>query len=121
MAAMERIPRHHFVPESLAAAAYHDTPLPIGFSKTISQPFIVAAMTDLLAPRPTETVLEVGTGLAWTAVLSQLAGGLGDRDRRAGPRGGERHLRQLGCTNVGIRVSDGSRGWAEHAPSTRSW
>ena len=50
MAAMERVPRHHFVPESLAAAAYHDTPLPIGFNKTISQPFIVAAMTDLLDP-----------------------------------------------------------------------
>jgi protein-L-isoaspartate(D-aspartate) O-methyltransferase len=73
MAAMEWVPRHRFVRESLAAAAYHDMPLPIGFDKTISQPFIVAVMTDLLAPRPGETVLEIGTGLGYqTAVLAQL-------------------------------------------------
>ena len=118
MAAMERVPRHHFVPESLAAAAYHDTPLPIGFNKTISQPFIVAAMTDLLAPRPTETVLEVGTGLGYqTAVLSQLACQVWSVEIvEELALEAETRLRRLGCTNVGIRVGDGSRGWAEHAP-----
>ena len=61
--AMLRVPRHLFVPAPLAALAYRDTPLPIGFDKTISQPFICALMTDLLAPGPQDTVLEVGTGL----------------------------------------------------------
>ena len=118
MAAMERIPRHRFVPESLAAAAYHDMPLPIGFAKTISQPFIVAVMTDLLDPRPHEVVLEVGTGLGYqTAVLAELAGQVWSVEiveefaLEAAAR-----LRQLGCANVGIRVGDGSRGWVEHAP-----
>ena len=118
MAAMEQVPRHRFVPEPLAAAAYHDMPLPIGFNKTISQPFIVAVMTDLLAPRPGETVLEVGCGLGYqTAVLAQLVRQVWSVEiveefaLEAAAR-----LRQLGCTNVGIRVGDGSRGWAEHAP-----
>ena len=69
------VPRHRFVPSALAALAYHDAPLPIGFDKTISQPFIVAVMTDLLAPLPTDSVLEVGTGLGYqTAILARLAG-----------------------------------------------
>ncbi len=73
--AMLRVPRHLFVPASLAALAYQDTPLPIGFDKTISQPFMCALMTDLLAPGPDEAVLEVGTGLGYqTAVLAELAG-----------------------------------------------
>ena len=73
--AVADVPRHLFVPEALAALAYQDTPLPIGFDKTISQPFLVALMTDLLDPRPHETVLEVGTGLGYqTAVLAGLAG-----------------------------------------------
>ena len=117
MAAMERVPRHRFVPESLAAAAYHDTPLPIGFDKTISQPFVVAVMTDLLDPRPHEVVLEVGTGLGYqAAVLATLA------DRVWGVEiveelatAAEAHLRRRGYANVGIRIGDGSRGWAEHA------
>jgi protein-L-isoaspartate(D-aspartate) O-methyltransferase len=88
--AMLRVPRHLFVPAPLAALAYHDTPLPIGFDKTISQPFICALMTDLLAPGPHEAVLEVGTGLGYqTAVLAELAGGSGawrsSRSSRAGP------------------------------------
>ncbi len=75
MAALRRVPRHLFVPGSLAPYAYLDTPLPIGFDKTISQPFLVALMTDLLDPRPDGTVLEVGTGLGYqTAVLANLAG-----------------------------------------------
>ena len=118
MAAMERVPRHHFVPESLAAAAYHDTPLPIGFDKTISQPFVVAVMTDLLDPRPHEVVLEVGTGLGYqAAVLATLAGRVWSVEIvEELATEAEAHLRRLGYANVGIRIGDGSRGWAEHAP-----
>ena len=65
MAAMRRVPRHLFVPAEVAPYAYQDRPLPIGFDKTVSQPFIVALMTDLLAPQPQETVLEIGTGLGY--------------------------------------------------------
>ena len=67
--AMRRVPRHRFVPAPLAPYAYQDTPLPIGFDKTISQPFIVAVMTDLLEPRPDEVVLEIGTGLGYQAAV----------------------------------------------------
>ena len=75
MAAMRRVPRHLFVPAEVAPYAYRDMPLPIGFDKTISQPFIVALMTDLLAPRQHEAVLEIGTGLGYqTAILAELAG-----------------------------------------------
>ena len=118
MAAMERVPRHHFVPESLAAAAYHDTPLPIGFNKTISQPFVVAVMTDLLDSRLHEVVLEVGTGLGYqAAVLALLAGRVWSVEIvEELATEAEAHLRRLGYANVGIRIGDGSRGWAEHAP-----
>lgn len=75
MAAMRRVPRHRFVPASVVPYAYQDMPLWIGFDKTVSQPFIVALMTDLLAPQPHEAVLEIGTGLGYqTAVLAKLAG-----------------------------------------------
>ena len=118
LAAMGRVPRHAFVPSPLAAHAYQDTPLPIGFDKTISQPFIVAVMTDLLEPRPDDVVLEVGTGLGYqAAVLGQLV-------RRVWSVEiieelaveAEARLRRLGYDNVGIRIGDGSLGWAEHAP-----
>jgi protein-L-isoaspartate(D-aspartate) O-methyltransferase len=116
---MLRVPRHLFVPAPLAALAYHDTPLPIGFDKTISQPFMCALMTDLLAPEPEEAVLEVGTGLGYqTAVLAELAGRVWSVEVVEELAGGaEARLRRLGYTGVGgIRVGDGSRGWAEHAP-----
>jgi protein-L-isoaspartate(D-aspartate) O-methyltransferase len=118
LAAMTRIPRHRFVPAPLAPFAYHDTPLPIGFDKTISQPFIVAVMTDLLAPLPTETVLEVGTGLGYqTALLAQLTRQVWSVEIvEELALEAEARLSRLGCSNVGIRVGDGSRGWAEHAP-----
>src|SRR5919205_2279708 len=118
MAAMERVPRHLFVPAQLAALAYMDTPLPIGFDKTISQPFIVAVMTDLLDPQPEETVLEVGTGLGYqAAVLAELARQVWTVDVvEEFATAAEELLRQLGCANVGVRVGDGSLGWAEHAP-----
>ena len=74
LAAMRQVPRHRFVPAPLASLAYQDGPLPIGFDKTISQPFMVALMTDLLAPELHEVVLEVGTGLGYqTAILAELA------------------------------------------------
>ena len=118
MAAMGRVPRHRFVPEPLAVVAYHDMPLPIGFDKTISQPLIVAVMTDLLAPLPNETVLEIGTGLGYQmAILAQLARQVWSVEIvEELALEAEARLRRLGCSNVGIRVGDGSRGWAEHAP-----
>jgi protein-L-isoaspartate(D-aspartate) O-methyltransferase len=118
MMAMGRVPREAFVPSPLAAHAYQDTALPIGFDKTISQPFIVAVMTDLLEPRPDDVVLEVGTGLGYqAAVLSELVRRvwsveiIEERPMEAATR-----LRRLGYDNVGIHIGDGSLGWAEHAP-----
>ncbi len=117
--AMLRVPRHLFVPAPFAALAYDDTPLPIGFDKTISQPFMCALMADLLAPGPHEAVLEVGTGLGYqTAVLAELAGRVWSVEIvEELADGAEHRLRRLGHANVGgIRVGDGSRGWAERAP-----
>ncbi|HEX3347201.1 MAG TPA: protein-L-isoaspartate(D-aspartate) O-methyltransferase [Acetobacteraceae bacterium] len=121
LGAMLRVPRHFFVPVQLAPLAYHDTPLPIGFDKTISQPFISALMTHLLAPEPHEVVLEIGTGLGYqAAVLAELA----DRvwsveivEELASEA--EQGLGQLGYSKVGVRIGDGSRGWVEHAPYDR--
>ena len=118
MAALGRVPRHLFVPAAVAPFAYHDLPLPIGFGKTTSQPFLVAVMLDLLDPRPGEAVLEVGTGLGYQAAL--LAG----LARRVWTvevveelaAAAEERLRLLGHANVAVRVGDGSQGWAEHAP-----
>ena len=116
--AMLRVPRHLFVPAPFAALAYRDTPLPIGFDKTISQPFMCALMTDLLAPGPDDVVLEVGTGLGYqTALLAELAGRVWSVEVVEELAGGaEMRLERLGYTKAGIRVGDGSRGWAEHAP-----
>jgi protein-L-isoaspartate(D-aspartate) O-methyltransferase len=115
---MRRIPRHRFVPEPLAQLAYQDMPLPIGFEKTISQPFMCALMTDLLALERHETVLEVGTGLGYqTAVLAELVGHVWSVEIvEELADGAQARLGQLGCANVDIRIGDGSRGWAEHAP-----
>ena len=118
MAAMGRVPRHRFVLEPLAPHAYGDMPLPIGFDKTISQPFIAALMMDLLGPQPHETVLEIGTGLGYqAAVLAELSRQVWSVEiveEFAGEA--EARLRRLGYANVGIRYGDGTRGWAEHAP-----
>lgn len=118
LAAMLRVPRHLFVPEPLAPHAYHDTPLPIGFDKTISQPFICALMADLLAPEPHEAVLEIGTGLGYqTAVLAELAARVWSVEViEKFASEAEARLHQLGHAAISIHVGEGSRGWAEHAP-----
>ena len=115
---MSRVPRHLFVPEQFVLYAYQDMPLSIGFEKTISQPFICALMTDLLAPGRNEKVLEVGTGLGYqTAILAELAGEVCSVEIvEEFAEGAQLFLGQLGYTNVRIRTGDGSRGWLEHAP-----
>jgi len=119
--AMLQVPRHLFVPAQLAGIAYHDGPLPIGFDKTISQPFIAALMLDLLDVQPGARVLEVGTGLGYqAALLAQLGARVWSVEiveefaSEAGMR-----LLALGYANVSVRVGDGSRGWAEHQPFDR--
>ena len=118
MAAMRRVPRHLFVPAPVAPYAYQDMPLPIGFDKTISQPFIVALMTDLIAPQPHEVVLEIGTGLGYqAAILAELAGQVWSVEIiEEFANHAETLLQALGYANVGICVGDGSRGWPERAP-----
>ncbi len=115
---MQRVPRHELVPENVRDAAYSDGPLPIGYGQTISQPFIVAFMTEKIDPQPGERILEIGTGSGYqAAVLSDLGAEVytieivqelaerakGDLDR-------------LGYSNVHVKPGDGYRGWPDHAP-----
>jgi protein-L-isoaspartate(D-aspartate) O-methyltransferase len=118
LAAMLKVPRHLFVPAPLAHVAYVDSPLPIGFDKTISQPFITALMTDLLALEPGETVLEIGTGLGYqAALLAELAARVYSVEIvEEFATAAESLLRELDYDKVEIRVGDGSRGWTDHAP-----
>ena len=118
MKALASVPRHHFVPLELQAHAYDDRPLPIGCGKTISQPFIVAVMTELLDLQPTDTVLEIGTGLGYqTAMLARLARRVCSMELiEALAAQARRRLAQQGCSNVEIRVGNGWRGWPERAP-----
>jgi protein-L-isoaspartate(D-aspartate) O-methyltransferase len=115
---MLRIPRHLFVPQEIAHLAYHDMPLPIGFEKTISQPYMCALMTDLLDPEQHDTVLEIGSGFGYqTAVLAELAGHVWSVEIvEELADGAQMRLEALGHTNFTIKVGDGSRGWPEHAP-----
>ena len=117
-AAMLKVPRHLFVPEQLSSLAYQDTPLPIGFDKTISQPFIVALMTDLLALGPNDKVLEIGTGLGYqTAILAELAGRVWSVEViEEFTAAAQERLQHFGGTTPQLRVGDGCRGWAQHAP-----
>ncbi|PAX08457.1 protein-L-isoaspartate(D-aspartate) O-methyltransferase [Sphingomonas lenta] len=116
--AMLSLPRHLFVPPQLGALAYQDRPLPIGFDKTISQPFMSALMIDLLDLRPGDRVLEVGTGLGYqTALLADLAGEVWSVDVvEEFVVAAAQRLRSLDKTNVTLRVGDGSRGWPDQAP-----
>lgn len=118
MAAMAEVPRHAFVPAELREFAYLDTPLPIGFGKTVSQPFIVALMTDLLELDREDRVLEIGTGLGYhTAVLASLVDMVFSVEIIEGlARDAEERLATTGYSNAVLRLGDGSRGWTEHAP-----
>ena len=115
---MEMIPRHLFVDEGLINQAYNDNPLPIGERQTISQPYIVALMTEALALKGNEKVLEIGTGCGYqSAVLSKLADRVFSIERIASLAGRARELLDsLGCFNVLIRVGDGTYGWREESP-----
>ncbi|MEW5974939.1 MAG: protein-L-isoaspartate(D-aspartate) O-methyltransferase [Acidobacteriota bacterium] len=116
--AMETVPRHLFVPEGRVSEAYADRPVPIGFGQTISQPYIVALMTELAEVQPDDTVLEIGTGSGYqAAILSVLAKrvftieyieGLGLQART--------RLAELGYENVQVKIGDGYQGWPEHQP-----
>jgi len=119
--AMLRVPRHEFVPEAMRGNAYMDSPLPIGHDQTISQPYIVAFMTEALALEPSHRVLEIGTGSGYqAAILGELAKEvytieivvpLADRARET--------LKRLGYTNVHVRTGNGYLGWPEQAPFDR--
>jgi protein-L-isoaspartate(D-aspartate) O-methyltransferase len=121
LAAMRKVPRHLFVPEPLRAAAYEDSPVPIGLDQTISQPYIVAFMTQALDVRPGDRVLEIGTGSGYqAAVLAELTdrvytievlAPLAERARAT--------LADLGYRHVSVRIGNGYFGWPEHAPFDR--
>jgi protein-L-isoaspartate(D-aspartate) O-methyltransferase len=116
---VRNVPRHIFVDEALASRAYEDTALPIGFGQTISQPYIVARMTEaLLEGGPLEKVLEVGTGCGYqTALLAPLVGRLYSIERIEGLLQRARaRLKELGIRNVRFRHGDGAEGWKSHAP-----
>jgi protein-L-isoaspartate(D-aspartate) O-methyltransferase len=118
---MGRVPRHEFVPDGVQSDAYADHPLSIGFGQTISQPYVVAYMTEVLDPQPANRVLEIGTGSGYqTAVLAELAAevytieivdALGSRARET--------LERLGYRNVQVRIGDGYQGWPDAAPFDR--
>lgn len=116
--ALERVPRERFVPEYEADSAYVNVPLPIGYRQTISQPYIVALMTDLLDPEPGDVVLEIGTGSGYqAAVLSGLVARVYSIELvpELASQAAER-LAGLGYDNVVTRAGDGNAGWPEHAP-----
>ena len=116
--AMEKVPRHRFVPEQYLDEAYADHPLPIGEGQTISQPYIVALMTDLLDLKPGERVLEIGTGSGYqAAVLAEIVDEVYTIEviESLGKAAAAR-LEALGYTNIRTRLGDGYYGWEEHAP-----
>ena len=116
--AMRRVPRHLFVPEAMRRNAYRDTPLPIGFGQTISQPYIVGFMTEALGVDADDVVLEVGTGSGYQAAVLgeivkrvysiEIVEPLGKRSAAL--------LKKLGYDNVTVKVGDGYKGWPEHGP-----
>jgi protein-L-isoaspartate(D-aspartate) O-methyltransferase len=112
------VPRHEFVPIELQPYAYLNRPLPIGYEKTVSQPFIVALMTDLLELEEGDAVLEIGAGAGYqAAVLAELARHVFSVEIiEELAQGAERRLQRLGYDNVELRVANGYYGWAEHAP-----
>lgn len=116
--AMRRIPRHLFVPSYLRYSAYTDQPLPIGQGQTISQPYIVAYMTECLDPKPGDRILEVGTGSGYqAAVLAEMGCAVYSIEiREHHAKQAAARLAELGYPNVHIRVGNGAEGWKEEAP-----
>jgi protein-L-isoaspartate(D-aspartate) O-methyltransferase len=118
LTAMRTVPRDRFVPEKYRADSYHDGPLPIGYDQTISQPYVVALMTEQLKPQPGNRILEIGTGSGYQAAV--LAGIVAEVytieivDPLA--KTAETTLNQLGYKNVHVKTGDGYKGWPEHAP-----
>ncbi|HET6373981.1 MAG TPA: protein-L-isoaspartate(D-aspartate) O-methyltransferase [Candidatus Polarisedimenticolia bacterium] len=119
--AMGKIPRHLFVEEALRGTAYSDNALPIGLKQTISQPYIVALMLELLKLEPESRVLEIGTGSGYqTALLGSLAATVHSIERIQSLAGRARTtMRSLGLENIRLRVGDGTAGWPEEAPFDR--
>lgn len=116
--AMGKIPRHRFIPENMQAYSYNDEPLPIGEGQTISQPYIVAYMTEALSLKKTDRVLEVGTGSGYqSAILAELASEVYSVElNRDLSRQAKEILKELGYANVHLKVGDGTYGWIEKAP-----
>ena len=121
LAAMERVPRHRFVPEDARASAYEDHPLSIGHGQTISQPYIVAFMSQALDVRKTDTVLEIGTGSGYqAAILGELAGQVYTIEIvEPLAHSAKKTLEDLGYRNVHVRAGNGYAGWPEQAPFDR--
>lgn len=118
MQAMGKVPREKFVPDNMQHAAFDNGPLPIGHGQTISQPYIVALMTDMLAPQPDHCILEIGTGSGYqTAILSLLCKQVYTMERipELGEAATER-FQKLGYHNIETRIGNGYEGWPEHAP-----
>src|SRR5215510_11268959 len=118
LAAMARVPREEFVPVSARAAAYEDGPLPIGYDQTISQPYIVAFMTEQLQPKPSDRVLEIGSGSGYqAAILAALVADVYTIEIvEPLAKTAEATLQRLGYNNVHLKVGDGYQGWPEEAP-----
>jgi len=118
LAAMRKVPRHKFVPKYLQHAAYTDQPLPIGEGQTISQPYIVAFMTQALEPTPEMRVLEIGTGSGYqAAVLAEIVKEVYSVEIICSlAKSAEQRLKNLGYKNIWVKCADGYRGWEEHAP-----
>jgi len=118
MKVMGQVPRHEFVPSHLKPAAYENRPLPIGYGQTISQPYIVALMTDLLNPEKDDVVLEVGTGSGYqAAILAELVKKVYSLEIiEALGRQAKERLKRLGYKNVETKVADGYYGWEERGP-----
>jgi protein-L-isoaspartate(D-aspartate) O-methyltransferase len=118
LAAMGEVPREQFVPSGLTHEAYSDRPLPIGERQTISQPYIVARTAELLAPQPTDRVLDIGTGSGYAAaVLSRIVAEVWSVERIPDLAEAARaRLASLDYRNVGVLIGDGRLGWQEHAP-----
>jgi protein-L-isoaspartate(D-aspartate) O-methyltransferase len=118
LGAMAKVPREEFVPPDARAASYEDGPLPIGYGQTISQPYIVAFMTEQLRPKPSDRVLEIGTGSGYqAAILAELVSEVYSIEiTEPLAKNAEATLQRLGYKNVHVKIGDGYKGWPEEAP-----